>query len=499
MRAITEPNLSQTGFHAPRWKAGKAPLGAIFLGAIFFLIAIFIGGLGVSAPSLAQTAIAQNAAGTINGVRIGQHEGYTRLVLDLSIQAPYRLLTLGDPNRVVIDLPEVVWSDGNTRKALGPLSQPNGVIGQFRFGLFQPGVSRFVLDLAGTAVIARHFRLPPTNGVGGRLVLDLQQVNALEFSAAPRVIESEDWAPYLAALRSTNAVDQPRVSDSNNAPQVQIQSKAQTQAQLSAPLGAIRAPLRLALQNRTAAAISPNPQLAPKPAKPARRIIVLDAGHGGVDPGAIGASGVYEKNVVLQFVKDFRAVLEGSGRYRVVLTRDRDVYVKLRDRYEVAHNNNAELFISVHADAHSTSKLRGLSVYTLSETASDKEAAALAAKENKSDILAGYDLTGYDDQTAFILLDLAQRKTSESSWKFAQTLVSNMEKGVQLLRRPHRFAGFAVLKSPTVPSVLIELGYLSNKYEEEKLKSADYRKTIGRSLLQAIDRYFAEQEELNRS
>ena len=380
-------------------------------------------------------------------VRVGAHADFTRFVLELEKPSPYRLLTLQDPYRIVVDLPQVKWSAPGSAVA----GKGAGLIEKYRFGQFQAGVSRFVLDLAAPSAIKAHFRLGPEPGAGHRLVIDLKKTDANAFAAALGTLESGDWGTQTAALEK--------------------------------PAGpVIRAPVR-------------NP---PKSA-PSKRTIIIDPGHGGVDPGAIGSSGVYEKAIVLAFAKNLRDRLRKTGRYRVVLTRSSDVYIPLRKRYEVAHNNEADLFISVHADAHHTSSLRGFSVYTLSEKASDKEAAALAAKENKSDILAGYDLSGYDDQTSFILLDLAQRKTSEASWQFAQSLVNNVRGGIKLLRRPHRFAGFAVLKSPTVPSVLVELGYLSNRKEERDLRTEKYRNKLADVMIKAVDAYFTQQDQLSRS
>lgn len=396
-------------------------------------------------------AFAAHAQSKVQDVRVGVHQGFTRFVLELDAAAPYRLLTLRDPYRVVIDLPEVAWETGD--ESAGSLTK--GVIGKFRFGLFQHGVSRFVIDLREPALIKSHFRLDPEPGAGHRLVLDLEPGTDQQFAAAMGSVESDDWASRQSGVAAT--------------------ARAQQQAM-------IRAPVRPSEQAETRL-----------------KTIVIDPGHGGVDPGAIGASGIYEKKITLAFAMDLRDRLQALGQYRVLMTRDRDIYIPLRKRYEVAHQNEADLFISIHADAHHTPDLRGFSVYTLSETASDKEAAALAAKENKSDILAGYDLSEYDDQTSFILLDLAQRKTSESSWQFAQSLVKNVGSNVKLLRRPHRFAGFAVLKSPTVPSVLVELGYLSNRREEKDLRTPAYRASLADSIIRAIDVYFEHQERLSRS
>lgn len=418
----------------------SAPEMTVFrrLAAALFVI------LAVTAP-----ALSAQAQSKVVDVRVGIHQGFTRFVLELDAAAPYRLLTLRDPYRVVIDLPEVRWETGdNPSGAVG-----RGVVGKFRFGLFQHGVSRFVIDLSEPAVVKSHFRLDPEPGAGHRLVVDLEPASDAQFAAAMGSAESDDWASRQAVAAASGSQQQ-----------------------------AIRAPIRPSAQPETRL-----------------KTIVIDPGHGGVDPGAIGASGVYEKKITLAFAEDLRDRLQAMGRFRVLLTRDRDIYIPLRKRYEVAHKNEADLFISIHADAHHTPDLRGFSVYTLSETASDKEAAALAAKENKSDILAGYDLSDYDDQTSFILLDLAQRKTSEASWQFAQSLVKNVGSNVKLLRRPHRFAGFAVLKSPTVPSVLVELGYLSNRQEEKELRSPVYRAGLADAIIRAIDIYFEHQDRLSRS
>ncbi|HAJ21682.1 MAG TPA: N-acetylmuramoyl-L-alanine amidase, partial [Rhodospirillaceae bacterium] len=230
-----------------------------------------------------------------------------------------------------------------------------------------------------------------------------------------------------------------------------------------------------------------------------KRVVVLDPGHGGVDPGAISTSGVYEKKVVLTYAKALKKALEATGRYDVVLTRDRDIFIPLRDRYQIAHEVNAGLFISLHADSHNSSSLRGLSVYTLSDKASDKEAEALATKENRSDLLAGTDLTGYEADVTSILISLAQQSVKQSSAYFAEILVDEMQTSARLLRNPHRFAGFAVLKSPNIPSVLIELGYLSNKSDEATLMSATHQTKMADGMVRSIDLYFDRKEKLERS
>ena len=242
----------------------------------------------------------------------------------------------------------------------------------------------------------------------------------------------------------------------------------------------------------TILAIAP---IQPAPALPARRrIIALDPGHGGADPGTIGINGVLEKEVTLDLANRLRRLIEATGRYDVVLTRDADVFVSLRDRMEQARRTDAALFISIHADSLGDSRLRGASVYTLSDQASDAEAARLANKENRADIIAGTDLSAHDEVVAGILIDLAQRVTNNKSIEFADVLTTELADVTALVRNTRRFAGFVVLKSPDVPSVLLELGYLSNPTDAANLALPEYRDKLARATLRAIDRYFAEVE-----
>ncbi len=222
----------------------------------------------------------------------------------------------------------------------------------------------------------------------------------------------------------------------------------------------------------------------------AKKIIVLDAGHGGKDPGAIGYSGTYEKNITLTFAKELKKELDKTGRYKVYLTRSTDKYITLRGRVEIARAKHADLFISIHADSALNKKARGLSVYTLSETASDKEAAQLAEKENKTDIIYGLDFKEHTKEVADILINLAQRETMNKSAEYATLLVNEMARKVLLVNNTHRFAGFAVLKAPDIPAVLLELGYMSNRTEERQLKTASYRKKLVDSTVKSINNFF---------
>ena len=370
---------------------------------------------------------------SVTDVRIGVHPDKTRFVLELTELPAYRAFTLPDPFRVVIDLPALDWRLGARR-----VVERGGLVQALRYGLFAPGTSRVVLDVGQPVDFATVFTLPPNNGYGHRLVIDLKPISRQAYFSGAR----------------TPIVSSP--------------------------------PLPRAQQ----AAV---PLAPPKPQGDGRPVIVIDAGHGGVDPGAISRTGVYEKTLVLTYAKELKRQIEASGRYQVRMTREDDVFIRLRDRVAYAQDSGAELFISLHANAHRKRELRGAAVYTLSEKASDAEAAALAAKENKADAIAGIDLSAQPEVVSKILIDLAQRETMNQSKGFANMLVNQLGSVVQILRNTHRSAGFAVLKSPTVPSVLVEVGYLSNKAEEKLLRSEVHRRKISQAILKAIDGYFAAQ------
>jgi N-acetylmuramoyl-L-alanine amidase len=370
------------------------------------------------------------AKSSVSDVRIGVHPDKTRFVLELTEEPAYRAFTLPDPFRVVIDLPALDWSLGPQRIVKG-----GGLVQGLRYGLFAPGTSRVVLDVAEPVDFATVFTLPPNNGYGHRLVIDLKPISREAYFAGSR----------------TPLVSSPPLP------------RAQQAALPLAP---------------------------PKPQGDSRPVIVIDAGHGGVDPGAISRSGIYEKSLALDYAKELKRQIEAGGRYRVQMTRDSDVFIRLRDRVAYAQNSGAGLFVSLHANTHRKHDLRGAAVYTLSEKASDAEAAALAAKENKADAIAGIDLSDQPEVVSKILIDLAQRETMNQSKKFANTMVNELHTAGPVLRNTHRSAGFAVLKSPIVPSVLVEVGYLSNKAEEKLLRTDAHRRKIVQAIVRAIDSYF---------
>ncbi|OFW96877.1 MAG: hypothetical protein A3D94_14360 [Alphaproteobacteria bacterium RIFCSPHIGHO2_12_FULL_66_14] len=230
-----------------------------------------------------------------------------------------------------------------------------------------------------------------------------------------------------------------------------------------------------------------------KPApRPRPKLIVLDPGHGGKDPGALGARGTREKTVVLLVARELQRQLQAGGRYRVMLTRTSDVFIPLRTRVARAESAKADLFLSLHADSHPDSDVRGASVYTLSEEASDREAAALAARENRADALGSLRLDRQSDSVVRTLVAMAQRGTVNDSRRLAEAMVEAFGRnGVRRLRRTHRRAGFAVLTSAEIPAALVELGYLSNSHDEKMLTVRQHQIHLARVLRAAVDAYFA--------
>jgi len=217
---------------------------------------------------------------------------------------------------------------------------------------------------------------------------------------------------------------------------------------------------------------------------------MLDPGHGGLDPGAIGITGVYEKHISLAAAREAARMLEATGRYEVKLTRDDDEFIPLTDRVQRAEAVNADLFLSIHADANHDSHIRGASVFTLSDQASDAGAAALATRENKADRIAGVDISNRDPIVGEILFDLARRQTNNMSLRLASALVDELGRDVPLLNNTHRSAGFVVLKAPDIPSVLVELGVLSNWEEERSLRQPAYQQRLAGSIVRSINDYF---------
>ncbi len=403
--------------------------------------------MGLALPAWAKPAV--------TNARLGLEATATRVVLNFSERTTYRIFTLADPFRVVIDLEEVDWAIPAGQKLQG-----RGLVAAMRYGLFQAGTSRIVLDLAAPAKVAQAQFVEPSEGEKLRLLVDLLPIDETQFRDRVKT----------AFLNSSDPVP---------APKAEVASASSGESEVAV---------------RTAWAEESEAE-ATSARKP---LIVIDPGHGGIDPGALGRN-TEEKDITLTMALALRDELLASGKYRVALTRTEDVSVPLRERFRVAREESADLFISLHADAHDDHKMRGASVYTLSETASDSEAEALAAKENKADIIAGVDLSRQSAAVTDILIDLAQRDTTNLSARFAKILVKELKNNTLTLGKSHRFAGFAVLKAPDVPSVLLEMGYLSSERDQALLTSEKHQSQLARAIRAAIERYFEWQEVVRRT
>ena len=384
------------------------------------------------------------AAVNIQNMRIGNQNDGARIVFDMNSSVNYRIFLLDSPQRVVVDL-----DNANIEKLLTRVT--NQVIADTRVGKMDGNNKRIVFELSRSAIVKKAFFIPPQNGQNWRFVVDLQMTDIQNF-------RNHIGNKYLIT------------NDTKFAPQ---EEKTETHWWEPSPK-----------EDKTPAANKVN----------RKRIIVLDPGHGGKDPGAIGAYGrTYEKNITLAMGKELKQVLQNKG-YIVYLTRETDIFIPLRQRIKIAQRYKADLFMSLHADSAQNRNATGLSVYTLSDTASDMEAAALAERENKADIIGGIDLGGNSKEVNDILISLSQTDTRNKSSKYATYLVQEMSKKVKLVKNTHRFAGFAVLKAPDIPSALLEMGYLSNRTEEANLKTSAYRRKLAESAAIAIEKYFKDPE-----
>ena len=399
---------------------------------------------------------AVEARSTVTGARVGQHENATRFVLDLSEKVPFRIHTLANPYRLVVDLFGAGWAlDGNQ------LALNRGLVGSLRYAQLHTETARIVINLRAPARVNQAFILPPGNSADYRLVIDLGQVGRNEFRPA--------------TLSSATAI-QPV------APRAEPGDQSGTQQSVAAAAVAPSIPKPA----------PPRPSLMPITTKP--HLIVIDPGHGGADPGAIAGNGIYEKDVTLAAANALEFMLIELG-HEVVVSRRGDKYLSLSARTEIAQQQNADLFISLHADKHKNRNIRGASVYTLSEKASDAETEALANRENAVDSL--FDVNNseeYEEDVRQILISLVQRTTMTCSAKFAGELISELKKSTKLLGRTHRFAGFRVLKAPNVPSVLVEMGYMSNVKDRKMLLSEAGRYALMRRVARAIEEFFSRHE-----
>jgi N-acetylmuramoyl-L-alanine amidase len=388
-------------------------------------------------PAVASVAAVVSPYPLASDVRVAGDEKRTRFILDLDRKIELKAFALANPNRIVVDVPQISFQ---LPAGVGEASR--GLVKAFRYGLVMPGGSRIVMDLKRPAKIEKAYVLEGENGQPPKLIVEMT---------------ATDRTSFLQAIAAENR-----------------------KALAAAPTAP--APSTVATIPAIPSADTPD----------TRPVVVIDPGHGGIDHGTQAASGENEKAIVLDFAKALRERIEKAGKYRVVMTRDDDTFVPLADRVKIARQHKAALFVSVHADAlpKDGGDAQGATVYTLSDTASDAEAAKLAEAENRADLIAGINLGEEPADVADILIDLARRETKTFSNRFARTLVKEMKHVARLHKNPLKSAGFRVLKAPDVPSVLLELGYVSNKEDLQLLVSDSWRsRTVG-SVAQAVDLFF---------
>lgn len=416
----------------------------VVAGCVFLLIAALV------PPLTGNSQSGDDASGLVSEVRVGQDGGRTRIVLEFSQateKLDYRWFTLPKPARVVVDFADDITFKNSPSLLKLPV---DGLADGLRAGRFRPGTVRMVMDLRQQGRV-NVFAIPARGGAGPRLVIDLVKLKKGEKPtdvAPPEDVVTQGEAPVV----------KPTKIEQEPAPVVPPQVTRDVRE-----------------KNRQHATV------------------VLDAGHGGVDPGACSkAINLCEKNLTLEMVKLVRERLR-SDRINVVLTRDTDVFIPLPERPRIAQKVGADLFVSLHADIHPTkSDVKGATVYMVSEKASDREAARLANSENDRDVMAGVALANESEEVQNILISLVQRDTLNSSTYLGRSVLKELDGFTEVRKKDLLYAGFRVLKSPDVPSILVEMGYLSNPTEARSLADEGYRKKLADTIAKGIRGYVEE-------
>ena len=387
-------------------------------------------------------------AAQVTAARVWPSPDYTRVTFETQAAVKYTMLSVKDPERLVLDLEDVDIT-ATLKELADKLSADDPYVKAVRFGRYKPGVTRVVFDLK-SEVRPQAFALAPVGDYGHRLVLDLYPVVPND--------------PLLAFLDKIQAERAAAAVEAQRAP---------------GPAG--------------------TPPSQPRPSADRLIIVALDAGHGGEDPGAIGRGGTREKNVTLSIAKKLKARIDQEPNMRAFLTRDADYYIPLHLRVAKARRVKADLFVSIHADAFIRPNARGSSVFALSESGATSAAASwLAKRENDADLIGGVNLDVRDPYLKQTLLDLSQTATINDSLKLAKAVLTGLG-GVNTLHKPQvEQAGFAVLKAPDIPSILVETAFISNPDEEKQLKSDAYQEKMADAMLQGIKAYFAKNPPLSR-
>lgn len=393
------------------------------------LISVFLTLFGL----FASAAVAQDVV--VSSAKLTASPKLTRFEANLTENIGFSATAVEGPYRVIIDIGDASFDfpTGAGRKA-------KGLVTSFRYGQVEVRKGRIVLDVSGPVLIGKSEVVPAKGKKPARLILEIVPTTAENF----KVTLDNALKPVDQAV-------------------AEVQTAAITPA-------------------------APPPVEIPVAAK--TKTIVIDPGHGGMDPGAVSKKKTKEKDVVFTYAVALREALQNNPRYRVILTREGDKFLSLDERVKIAHENKADLFIALHADTVSDSSVRGTTLYTVSDKATDAEAEALAQKENRSDVIVGIDLANQSKAVSDVLINLAQRESKNQAMYFSKRTVTELKSFVRFTGKPMRSAAFVVLKSPDVPSVLAELGYLSNVEDEALLISPEWRERTAGAMAKAVDDFF---------
>jgi N-acetylmuramoyl-L-alanine amidase len=419
-------------------RGGGRTRGFVFI-ALTFVLAAYCG------LAVAQDAepIDPTVLPVVLDARVTSTAERARLILDLSAKTEFAIATLDEPNRIAIDV-----RAGGLEFAVPPDVAGTGVVAAYTVEMAEGGRARTLLALSQPAQVQQAYVLEAVADQPARLVVDVILDTPENFAARAA-------ADRAASLALRGAVEPVTAS---------IGTPDTTAPQTTAP--------------------------DPGNAGTFRPLVVIDPGHGGVDNGASAGNGVHEKDIVLAFALDLQSALSATGKFDVALTREDDAYLTLDERVAIARQNKADLFISLHADSFQQPEIRGASIYTRDERATDILDKILADNENKTDIIAGFAVPEMQPAVVDILVDLMRRQMRRESFLAAQAIVKELEPSVSLRRFPVRQADFFVLQAPDVPSILVELGFLSNAADIANLQKSDWRDRVVGALSRGIDAYF---------
>lgn len=407
----------------------------------------------------------------IINIRLSTNDNNERIVFDLNSKTTFNAFTLVKPDRLVVDF-------ANTSQNIkAPDVQTDKIIDSIRVGKFSDTDTRLVFDLnAGSKIIKSFYLAPNSDNKNHRIVID--------FEFNKKDLETEDLIGKLIEDNNLYGIEPEVLDEIIN--EIMSNQVAEAKKTNSIQVSTSKTKSKEITDNKPK-----NIVFDVSKSQTRKPRIIIDAGHGGKDPGAIGRTKTKEKILTLIYAKSLKEALDSTGKYKVYLTRSQDYFVDLRERTAMARRYKGDLFISIHADSSPNKKARGLSIYTLSQTASDTRTAQLAQKENKADIIGGLNLYGEYQDTINTLVDISRQQSMNDSKKFAKILERELGKrNVNASGEMKKFGNFAVLTSADMPSILLEIGFLSNKTDERMIRSFGYKTKIINSLSSTIDNYF---------